>query len=105
MTRRSLIAFLGMVAVTPLARADDWPQWMGPNRDGVWAETGLLEQFPKDGLKELWRVPIAAGYSGPAVADGKVYVLDRVLAKDAKNPDDPFDAKAKVASTERVLCL
>jgi outer membrane protein assembly factor BamB len=50
-------------------------------------------------------VPISAGYSGPAVVGGKVYVTDRVLAKGAKNPDDPFDTKQKVNSTERVLCL
>ena len=105
MARLLLISLLGVAAVAPLAVADDWPQWMGPNRDGAWAETGILEQFPKDGPKQLWRVPISAGYAGPAVADGKVYVFDRVLAKDAKNPDDPFNAKDKVASTERVLCL
>lgn len=105
MVRRSLIALFALSAITSFARADDWPQWMGPNRDDVWAETGILDKFPKDGPKQLWRVPIAAGYAGPAVADGKVYVFDRVLAKDAKNPDDPFDTKQKVHSTERVLCF
>ncbi|QEL18673.1 PQQ-binding-like beta-propeller repeat protein [Limnoglobus roseus] len=105
MFRLPLMAFLGVAAVTPLAKGDDWPQWMGPNRDGVWAETGVVEQLPAGGPKELWRVPIAAGYAGPAVADGKVYVTDRVLATGAKNPDDPFDAKAKIGSTERVQCL
>ncbi len=51
MMRLSLIALIGVAAVTPLAKADDWPQWMGPNRDDVWAETGILEKFPKDGPK------------------------------------------------------
>ena len=96
----------------PLAKADDWPQWMGPNRDGVWKETGIVETFPKGdpkkgggGPNRVWKTPISAGYAGPAVASGKVYVTDRVLAKGAKNPDDPFDNKQRIASTERVLCL
>ncbi len=69
-------------APTPLSfatlavRADDWPQWMGPQRDGVLRETGLLDRFPKDGPKVLWRSKLAWGYAGPAVADGLVYVLD-----------------------------
>ncbi|MBN9117918.1 MAG: PQQ-like beta-propeller repeat protein [Planctomycetes bacterium] len=78
---------------------------MGPNRDGVWAETGITRALPKTGPKRLWKANVSGGYSGPAVADGKVYVTDRVLAKGAKNPADPFDTKQKVNSTERVLCL
>ena len=89
----------------PLAKADDWPQWMGPTRDGVWAEAGVMRTFPAGGPKRLWVMPVSAGYSGPAVADGRVYVTDRVLATGAKNPDDPFDNKQKVNSTERVHCF
>ncbi len=85
--------------------AAEWPQWMGPNRDGVWPETGILRSFPKDGPKVLWRTPISSGYSGPAVAGGKVFVADRVLSKGVMNPLDPFDTKTRVASKERVLCL
>jgi hypothetical protein len=106
MARRNLaLAALAALALAPLATADDWPQWMGPKRDNVWRETGVVEKFPGGGPKVLWRTPIHGGYAGPAVAGGKVYVMDRVLAKGAKNPDDPFDLKQKIASTERVLCL
>ncbi|HQU46388.1 MAG TPA: PQQ-like beta-propeller repeat protein [Pirellulales bacterium] len=59
-------------------RADDWPQWRGPTRDGVWHETGLVEKFDASHLKPRWRVPISSGYSGPTVADGRVFVTDRV---------------------------
>jgi outer membrane protein assembly factor BamB len=86
------------------ARADDWPQWLGPKRDGVWRETGILDQFPAGGPKLLWRVPLGAGYTGPAVANGKVYVTDRLLGKGVKNPESPF-SKGKLQGTERVLCL
>jgi outer membrane protein assembly factor BamB len=87
-----------------LARADDWPQWLGPKRDAVWRETGILDKFPAGGPKVRWRTPIGGGYAGPAVAKGRVYVLDRVLSKDASNPDDPFATK-RVPGKERVLCL
>ena len=50
------------------ARAEDWPQWLGPHRDSVWRETGIVERFPDEGLPVLWRVPVALGYAGPAVA-------------------------------------
>ncbi len=102
--RPCLAPLLLLVTALPLSAAD-WPQWRGPNRDAVWPETGILKEFPKEGAKVLWRAEISAGYSGPAVADGKVFVMDRVLAKGAMNPADPFDAKTEVKSTERVLCL
>jgi len=59
------------------ARADDWPQWRGPQRDGVWREMGLVEKFKAGKLAARWRKPIGSGYSGPTVALGKVYVTDR----------------------------
>ena len=80
-------------------RADDWPQWLGPNRDGLWRETGIVQQFPKEGLKVRWRTPIGAGYAGPAVAQGRVYVTDRL--KDTNAPTGKKLSQGK----ERVLCL
>lgn len=59
-------------------RAEDWPQWRGPNRDGVWRETGIVKKFPSDRLPARWSVPVGPGYSGPTVAEGRVYVTDRV---------------------------
>lgn len=56
--------------------ADDWPEFRGKGRLGVWHETGLLETFPSTGLKIRWRTPVKAGYAGPAVADGRVFVTD-----------------------------
>ncbi len=103
--RKTLLLAFALLVAPIAARADDWPQWMGPKRDNVWREDGILDTFPKDGPKVVWRAPVAGGYAGPAVSGGKVYVTDRVLAKGAANPDDPFDNKTKVNSTERVLCL
>ena len=57
------------------ARADDWPQWRGPNRDGKSAETGLLKSWPREGPKLLWAVEgLGMGWSSPAVVGGLVYV-------------------------------
>src|SRR5262249_30751433 len=87
-------------------RADDWPQWLGPQRDGVWRETGILEKFPPGGPKVRWRTPIAAGYAGPAVSTGRVYVTDHLVPADVHNPKSGFqDREAKVTGQERVHCL
>src|SRR5665213_1924153 len=72
------------------AHADDWPQWMGQKRDGVWREQGLVTRFPKEGLKVRWRSPIGGGYGGPAVANGRVYAADYVANPDVKRPKSPF---------------
>jgi outer membrane protein assembly factor BamB len=90
--------------LSPRARADDWPQWLGPHRDGVWRETGLIDAFPKDGPVIRWRAAIGSGYGGPAVAAGRVYVLDRVLGPQAVRPRNPFQ-RVTVPGIERVLCL
>src|SRR5687768_6054795 len=86
--------FGGMVllalALAGPARGDDWPQWLGPKRDGVWREDGILERFPAQGPTVRWRVPIGGGYAGPAVAGGKVYVTDRQLPEGVRYPANPF---------------
>ena len=86
-----------------VAFASDWPQWLGPQRDGVWREEGVVEKF--DGKPKLrWKAAVGGGYAGPAVADGRVFVLDRQLAKGQKNPANPFK-RGQIPGTERVLCL
>src|SRR5215211_369103 len=105
MRNHPLLAFTLLVCAAALpARADDWPQWLGPKRDGVWRGEGLLNAFPKDGLKVRWRVPVAAGYSSPAVAGGRVFVTDRVPAANAQKPADPFQ-RVTLPGVERVLCF
>src|SRR6516162_8381201 len=104
--RRSsfLLVLLAVAHCSPAACADDWPQWLGPKRDGVWREAGILEKFPAKGPTYRWRTPIGAGYAEPAVAGGRVYVTDRVLDPGSENPASPFSRSA-VAGSERVLCM
>ena len=70
-----------MVLLSFAARAGDWPQFRGPNRDGVWNESGIMEFFPPDGLKISWRAPVGRGWSSPVVAKGRVYVTDVEVAR------------------------
>jgi len=72
--------------------ATNWPQWRGPGRDGVWRDKGIVEKFDKPQLPALWRTEIANGYSGPTVADGRVYVTDRLTSPTEVERVHCFDA-------------
>ncbi len=82
--------------------ADDWSQWLGNNRDSVWSETGIVDEFPKE-AKVLWKTPIAGGYAGPAVVGNRVFVTDYVKSKGDNRPNP--GRRSKLKGTERVLCL
>jgi outer membrane protein assembly factor BamB len=77
--------------ISPTLLAADWPQWRGPARDGVSAETGLLTAWPAGGPRLLWKVPGGGGYSCPAIAGGRLFTLvsrdkdEIVLCLDAKS--------------------
>ena len=86
-----------------ILHADDWPHWLGPERDAVWRETGIVADFPEDGPEVLWRVAVSYGYSSPAVANGKVYVSDYEIEEGEifNNPG----SRAPLQGRERVHCL
>ena len=96
------ISSLSFFVPGPLTAGDDWPQWMGPKRDNVWRETGILEKFPEGGPKVLWRSPINVGYAGPAVAQGKVFAMD--FSSSGNVQVDNF-ARKDFPGTERVICF
>lgn len=100
-----LITSLGFLTILATGvRGDDWPQWLGPNRDSIWAEKGVLEKLPESGPKVLWRAPVAWGYAGPAVANGKVYVADFQTDADIRKVSNPSN-RQPVKGKERLLCL
>ena len=70
--------------------SQEWPDWRGENRDGTWDETGIVEKFSAPVLEPEWTVSVGPGYTGPTVANGKVYLMDRL--------EDP-------KPVERVLCF
>jgi hypothetical protein len=88
--QRTIVCLVITGSSVMAATAEDWPQWRGPGRDGVWNETGIVEKFAGDRLPIKWRVEIGPGYSGPTVAQGRVYVTDRL---------------SRPESIERVLCF
>ena len=68
-----LFACAGQVLAQPGA---NWPQWRGPNRDGVSKETGLLKQWPAEGPPLVWKATGAGnGYSTVSIADGRLYTM------------------------------
>lgn len=84
---------LGVVAYElPSTGADEWRQWRGDRRDGVWRETGIIDQFDTESLSPLWRQPVSSGYCGPTVARGKVLVMDRVVKPEQLERIHCFDA-------------
>lgn len=74
------------------AFAEDWPQWRGPSRDGIWREDGIVEKFDSPQLPIKWRQEIGPGYNGPTVADGRVYVMDRQVEPEQMERVHCFDA-------------
>jgi len=73
----------------------DWPCFLGPNKDSKSAETGINKNWKAKPPKVLWRIPMSnAGFAGPSVADGKLFIIDRKGNKDvvrALNPDTGKD--------------
>jgi outer membrane protein assembly factor BamB len=88
------LAYFVIIGIAFSSKADDWPQWGGPQRDLEWREAGIVETLPavdpKTGmLPRRWTAKIGAGYAGPAVANGQVFVTDRLADQ----------------NLERVLCF
>jgi outer membrane protein assembly factor BamB len=103
MSLKSLALLVSLVSVCPLvlnATGFDWPQWRGPDRSDVSKETGLLKTWPAGGPKRVWLYENAGnGYSGPAVANGKLFTLgtrggnEILLVLDANTGKELWTAK------------
>ncbi len=93
-----MVAILTTVFVSLIyparSHADDWPQWRGPTRDGVWHEKGIVEKFPDKQLKIKWRAEVGAGYCGPTIAEGRVFVTDRVAEPEQIERVHCFDSSS-----------
>jgi len=87
-----ILRFVPIFGLLCAMQAADWPEWRGKGRLGVWEETGILDKVPASGLKFRWRVPLKRGFSGPAVAGGRVFVSD-------------FEGNGPNRGAERVLAL
>jgi outer membrane protein assembly factor BamB len=90
MKLRTIVFAVLLCGAVQSAQSDDWPQWRGAGRDGVWSEEGVIDRFETPQIDLKWSVPIGSGYTGPTVAAGRVYVMDRAT--------EPMQI-------ERVLCF
>jgi outer membrane protein assembly factor BamB len=69
--RRRAVIFLGaMIACLSAVHAADWPQWRGPNRDGISAETGWMDAWPPVGV---WTQRVGEGFSAASISSGRVF--------------------------------
>src|SRR6185436_10738173 len=78
-SRLSLISFLILAHST---QAEDWPQWRGPNRDGISKETEFQTTWPASGPKKLWEKEVGIGYSSMSASKGQLYTMGNVAETD-----------------------
>ena len=101
---------LGMMSskeISSSAAGSDWPQWRGPNRDGISAETGILKTWPAEGPKVLWRTALGNGFSAISIANGRAYTMfsdgtdEFVLCVDANSGREVWRFKSDQNYVER----
>jgi len=75
--RKALVWVFSLTVLANSASAEDWPQYLGPTRNSISPQKGILRTWPEKGPEVLWTATVGRGFGGPAVKDGKVYLLDR----------------------------
>jgi outer membrane protein assembly factor BamB len=90
--KRTIGYLLVVICILNRVLAEDWPEWRGKGRAGIWTESGILDKFPEKGLTPVWRTPLHGGFAGPAVAAARVFVTD-------------FKRSSGKKGMERALCL
>ena len=110
-----MMIVLACVGFSSTSQSDDWPQWLGPSRDAVWREDGIIDRFPEEGPRLRWKTKLGAGYSGPAVVKGRVFVMDRPmpgldptkarLLHDGPPPRNVNFIRKLLPGSERLVCL
>ncbi|MGF1580905.1 MAG: PQQ-binding-like beta-propeller repeat protein [Gemmataceae bacterium] len=101
---RSLLGLCVIVLATTSVVGDDWPQFLGPQRDGISREKGLLKAWPEGGPKLAWKVQsLGLGYSCPVVAGGRIYTLGTRDFRLEGNRD--FKIVGTTIKTTCLICL
>lgn len=72
-----LVWFIAICSVTPQSYGDDWPQWRGIDRNATINDSEVVQSLSADQVPLKWSVKVGAGYSGPTVSGGRVYLTDR----------------------------
>ncbi|HEV3081217.1 MAG TPA: PQQ-binding-like beta-propeller repeat protein, partial [Gemmataceae bacterium] len=79
---RLMVACAALIFGGTLASAADWPQFLGPLRDGISSETGLRQAWPADGPPIVWQHPVGEGFSAPVVQGERLILFQRVADKE-----------------------
>lgn len=99
-----ILTLLSVCLLIPVSLlAQEWPRWQGAANASEWNAKGVVTEFTEKEPEVMWRVPVALGYSGPSVAEGKVYVMDYV--KTSGNIVNRPSARDKLEGKERVRCF
>ncbi|MFC1582219.1 PQQ-binding-like beta-propeller repeat protein [Planctomycetota bacterium] len=101
---RLMTAVLLALVLSTMVCADDWPQWRGPNRDGISAEKDLMATWPP---KKVWSFEAGLGYSAVSVSNGRAYVMGNVKREGDRGIDTVFcldAADGKVLWKHRYEC-
>src|SRR5437773_2740504 len=85
-----LCALCGWFVFGLSASAHDWPQFLGPQRNGVYTGAPLVTKWPAAGPKKVWQKTIGTGFAGPVVAGDRLILFHRVNAEEVI---DAFDAR------------
>jgi len=72
-----LTTLILLIISTIIIQAQDWPQYLGPDRNSTSPQKGILHSWPEKGPEILWTVDVGICYGGPVIKNGKVYLLDR----------------------------
>src|SRR5258706_12095037 len=88
-TSKLLVSLAAALVSAEAAQASDWPQFLGPTRNGVYAGNDLAASWPKDGPPVIWQKKVGQGFSGPAVAAGKHVFFSRPAKKEKGECLDP----------------
>ncbi len=100
---RIISKLAALILVSQVAVADDWPQWNGRTRTGIYSESQTIRSIPSDGLRKLWSQPVNLGYSGPSVSAGRIFLTD-YIKKSGESTNNP-GVRDELTGTERVLCF
>jgi outer membrane protein assembly factor BamB len=101
-TRLLLVVLMAGFVLSGSVGAEDWPEWRGRDRLAVWDERGIVQDLPEE-LEVTWRVPLGSGFSGPAVADGRVFITDWKEDPESRTMDGTERAVALDEQTGAVL--
>jgi hypothetical protein len=80
--RQVALAILFLVALRPGVRAEDWPQWRGPQRNGVSGEKGWLDKWPANAPATAWKAQVGLGFSSFVIAQGRAFTLGHAEGQD-----------------------